>query len=115
MAKFDYEQWKAKWRERAAHFGIDPETGATGYQVCLVRAEMKRAECAAGRVSWRRPWWADSQLWLEGVADSDTEREAMANMREECKRYRPAPRVDGRPKDVIIREVWRESKREMAI
>lgn len=110
LAKFDYAAWKAEWKRRAAHYGIDPETGATGYQVCIVKAEM--AKTAARQRG--KPWWADDRLWVDGAAHSETELEALRNVREAARAYRPR-RVDYRPADVIIREVWREAKAEMAI
>ncbi len=89
---FDYNTFKARWRELAAERGVDPQNGATGFQVATARAEAQKrthhlrarlavyadAETLSGEQRYsavgalsveeaaRRAWWAHGDMWHDG-------------------------------------------------
>lgn len=114
--KFNYSDFKRKWKERAAHFGIDPEYGASSYQVALVTAEArKRATWARMSYRWDGlPWWANPDMWEEDRPRDRTEKAALANMQAAAKRLQPQQEEE-LPVDMLtLRELWVEVKREIA-
>lgn len=57
MKPFDAAAFKRAWRAACEQYGIDPEEGATGYQVANLLAERRKA-------APRSQWWADDdQMW----------------------------------------------------
>lgn len=57
---FDYAALKAGFQEACQRRGVNPETGATSYQVALIKADLAKAR------AWRRcsSWWMHSSLWF---------------------------------------------------
>lgn len=87
---FNYEAFKARWRELAAERGIDPEQGATAFQAVAAQTEARKrthferqrqavyADAAKPKSDLRyhegydvedaarRDWWVQSEMWVGG-------------------------------------------------
>ncbi len=73
-SSFDYDAFMRAYRAACAARGIDPERGASGYQVVHVITERK-AKRQADR------WWQRHERWLSCPPyRSDTEQEAIWNV-----------------------------------
>lgn len=75
--QFDYTAFVEGYREACKPWGIDPEQGATGYQVVRVLAERERRRWLAIPREERLWWRQRHEAWLMAHPyRSDTEHEA---------------------------------------
>lgn len=66
MAARNLSEIKAAFLTACKKRGVDPETGATGYQVVELRAEQRRAAFVESN------WWKDHELWLDSYPHVST-------------------------------------------
>lgn len=55
--RFNYDEFLSGFRAACARWGVDPETGATSYQVIHIRVDLARAA--------HQPdlWWQRHEIW----------------------------------------------------
>lgn len=130
MGNFDEAAFKQRWREICAERHVDPEHGATVYQVIDYKAEQitRQRREQAERLTWASPAALDVLEGLRGwpyrdypefeIEPSAVERAVLGSIRRQARDINaPVPEVDEEyeevPLDVTIRQLWREVQREI--